>query len=219
MDYVASEALEQKSSDLESAGGLHGREAPIEMKDRSVFEVGAEDAAGIVSEDRQGEDRSDEEGSDVAARDRRRTSTSTGMLEHAADPSHSSSTDHLPTTSTSTGPDPESAPPITRAPSRSRHTTRPQSDIMPAAIGRETCPICIFDFEEGDDLRVLPCEGKHAFHQTCVDPWLLELSSSCPICRQGECHPVRFRPRYAHIDAAPRRLPSAGVYDFGRHAG
>lgn len=57
---------------------------------------------------------------------------------------------------------------------------------MPECIGRETCPICIVDFEEGDDLRVLPCEGKHRFHQSCVDPWLLELSASCPICRQGE---------------------------------
>ncbi|KAG9316636.1 hypothetical protein JVU11DRAFT_2690 [Chiua virens] len=55
---------------------------------------------------------------------------------------------------------------------------------MPESIGRETCPICIIDFEEGDDLRVLPCEGKHRFHQSCVDPWLLELSASCPICRQ-----------------------------------
>ncbi|KAH0827880.1 hypothetical protein J3R83DRAFT_3507 [Lanmaoa asiatica] len=55
---------------------------------------------------------------------------------------------------------------------------------MPECIGRETCPICIVDFEEGDDLRVLPCEGKHRFHQSCVDPWLLELSGSCPICRQ-----------------------------------
>ncbi|KAF9012349.1 hypothetical protein BDQ17DRAFT_1537219 [Cyathus striatus] len=57
-------------------------------------------------------------------------------------------------------------------------------NIDPASIGRETCPICIVDFEEGDDIRVLPCEGKHCFHQLCVDPWLLELSSSCPICRQ-----------------------------------
>lgn len=57
-------------------------------------------------------------------------------------------------------------------------------EIKPGAIGHETCPICIVDFESGDDLRVLPCEGKHKFHQACVDPWLLELSSSCPLCRE-----------------------------------
>jgi len=56
--------------------------------------------------------------------------------------------------------------------------------IDPDSIGHETCPICIVDFEAGDDLRVLPCEGKHRFHQTCVDPWLLEMSSSCPLCRE-----------------------------------
>ena len=61
----------------------------------------------------------------------------------------------------------------------------PQGDVVPASIGREICPICIVDFEEGDDIRVLPCEGNHCFHQTCVDPWLLKLSSSCPICRHG----------------------------------
>ncbi|THH07795.1 hypothetical protein EW146_g9204 [Bondarzewia mesenterica] len=66
----------------------------------------------------------------------------------------------------------------------SRQTFANDPVVMPDAIGRETCPICIVDFEEGDDLRVLPCEGHHKFHQTCVDPWLLELSSSCPICRQ-----------------------------------
>jgi hypothetical protein len=63
-------------------------------------------------------------------------------------------------------------------------------DVIPAQIGRETCPICIVDFEEGDDIRVLPCDGKHCFHQQCVDPWLLRLSSSCPICRHGE--PTQF---------------------------
>ncbi|KAG1777716.1 hypothetical protein EV702DRAFT_1222499 [Suillus placidus] len=63
-------------------------------------------------------------------------------------------------------------------------STRDVDPLMPEAIGRETCPICIVDFEEGDELRVLPCEGKHRFHQTCVDPWLLELSGSCPLCRQ-----------------------------------
>ncbi|GJJ06442.1 hypothetical protein Clacol_000634 [Clathrus columnatus] len=57
-------------------------------------------------------------------------------------------------------------------------------DPEPSAMGHETCPICIVDFEEGDNIRVLPCEGKHKYHQTCVDPWLLELSSSCPLCRE-----------------------------------
>jgi hypothetical protein len=78
-------------------------------------------------------------------------------------------------------PSPDLQPVASRLPDASRIS----KDVVPAAIGRETCPICIVDFEEGDDLRLLPCEGKHKFHQECVDPWLLELSSSCPICRQG----------------------------------
>ncbi|KAG8681452.1 hypothetical protein FRC11_001096, partial [Ceratobasidium sp. 423] len=61
--------------------------------------------------------------------------------------------------------------------------TRPD-ELTRVAIGVETCPICILDFEEGDDLRVLPCEGRHRFHRDCVDQWLLELSSSCPLCRE-----------------------------------
>ena len=62
----------------------------------------------------------------------------------------------------------------------------PAADPLPESIGRETCPIYIVDFDDGDDVRVLPCEGKHVLHQACVDPWLLELSSSCPICRHGK---------------------------------
>lgn len=61
-----------------------------------------------------------------------------------------------------------------------------QDDAVPASVSRETCPICIVDFEEGDDIRLLPCEGKkHSFHQQCVDEWLLKLPT-CPVCRKGE---------------------------------
>jgi hypothetical protein len=82
---------------------------------------------------------------------------------------HHDEHEHSPATTSNTDSQPSSGP----------------DGVVPAAIGRETCPICIVDFEVGDDLRVLPCPGKHRFHQECVDPWLLELSSSCPICRQG----------------------------------
>lgn len=81
----------------------------------------------------------------------------------------------------------------------STRRSRRSSVVDPASIGRETCPICIVDFEEGDDVRVLPCPGQHRFHKECVDPWLLELSTSCPICREGVFHNSVIRP-FAHSD-------------------
>lgn len=41
------------------------------------------------------------------------------------------------------------------------------------------CSICTEDFEKGQDLRVLPC--NHKFHPECVDPWLLNVSGTCPL--------------------------------------
>ncbi|KAI8993874.1 hypothetical protein BD414DRAFT_480700 [Trametes punicea] len=100
--------------------------------------------------------------------------TRTTQVDGADDPSkRASSSSHVPQ------PIPRPPkPPVSDGPSGG------EKDVVPDAIGRETCPICIVDFEEGDDLRVLPCEGHHRFHRDCVDQWLLELSSSCPICRQ-----------------------------------
>ncbi|KAL6705806.1 hypothetical protein ACN47E_006444 [Coniothyrium glycines] len=49
------------------------------------------------------------------------------------------------------------------------------------------CSICTEDFEMGQDLRVLPCD--HKFHPECVDPWLLNVSGTCPLCRV-DLHPV-----------------------------
>lgn len=80
----------------------------------------------------------------------------------------------------------QSSPPRAIARPPKPPETKLDEQVVPSTIGRETCPICIIDFEPGDDVRVLPCAGHHRFHQVCVDPWLLELSSSCPICRQGQ---------------------------------
>ena len=34
------------------------------------------------------------------------------------------------------------------------------------------CVVCQLEFEEGEVVRQLPCEGQHTFHKECVDTWL-----------------------------------------------
>jgi hypothetical protein len=46
----------------------------------------------------------------------------------------------------------------------------------------ETCVICLDDFQEGDKLRVLPCD--HGYHAKCIDPWLVKTKRICPQCRK-----------------------------------
>ncbi|CEG36856.1 hypothetical protein L915_18630 [Plasmopara halstedii] len=46
----------------------------------------------------------------------------------------------------------------------------------------ETCPICLDDFEDGTDVKVLPCQ--HFFHINCINPWLEGRSGRCPLCKQ-----------------------------------
>lgn len=41
------------------------------------------------------------------------------------------------------------------------------------------CSICTEDFTTGDDVRVLPC--NHKYHPACIDPWLLNVSGTCPL--------------------------------------
>lgn len=41
------------------------------------------------------------------------------------------------------------------------------------------CSICTEDFTVGEDVRVLPCD--HKFHPQCVDPWLVNVSGTCPL--------------------------------------
>ena len=45
----------------------------------------------------------------------------------------------------------------------------------------KTCPIMQTDFEEEEEITILPC--KHAFQTEAIERWLKEEKSQCPICR------------------------------------
>ncbi|GFY91021.1 RING/U-box superfamily protein [Actinidia rufa] len=62
-------------------------------------------------------------------------------------------------------------------------------DALPVFLYREIvglkepfdCAVCLCEFSEQDNLRLLPLCG-HAFHIHCIDTWLLS-NSTCPLCR------------------------------------
>ena len=54
----------------------------------------------------------------------------------------------------------------------------PSSDPSPDS-GNFSCPICTDDFVKGQDIRLLPC--NHQFHPECIDPWLVNVSGTCPL--------------------------------------
>lgn len=71
------------------------------------------------------------------------------------------------------------------------------------------CSVCTDDFIKGQDIRVLPC--NHKFHPDCIDPWLLNVSGTCPmwyvlqqaICEHQwltSCSRVDLRPVADHAE-------------------
>ncbi|OCT50846.1 putative RING finger domain protein [Cladophialophora carrionii] len=69
------------------------------------------------------------------------------------------------------------------------------------AEGHLGCSICTEDFKKGEEVRVLPC--NHKFHPDCVDPWLLNVSGTCPLCR------IDLRPLGQEIEGEERRGSTA----------
>ncbi|PPJ51291.1 hypothetical protein CBER1_08940 [Cercospora berteroae] len=64
-----------------------------------------------------------------------------------------------------------------------------KSSYNPTALEQPTCAICLEDYvpatqeEEGTMVRELPCH--HIFHPECVDTFLRDSSSLCPMCKKS----------------------------------
>ena len=46
------------------------------------------------------------------------------------------------------------------------------------------CSVCTEPFEGDHRLKVLRC--GHAFHPSCIEPWLCEQATTCPVCRDDQ---------------------------------
>jgi hypothetical protein len=51
-----------------------------------------------------------------------------------------------------------------------------------AAEGHADCLYCLEEFQPGESITFMPCQGTHFGHTACSRKWLAE-ASTCPICR------------------------------------
>jgi len=55
-------------------------------------------------------------------------------------------------------------------------------DTGEAVCFEDCCAICLDIYNDGDQLKCLPC--GHEFHMACIEEWIRNHNSSCPSCRQ-----------------------------------
>ncbi|KAF9121573.1 E3 ubiquitin-protein ligase rnf13, partial [Mortierella sp. GBA39] len=77
--------------------------------------------------------------------------------------------------------------------------------------GEDTCAICLDEFEDGDEIRSLPCH--HEFHCDCIDPWLVRKSSTCPLCK-FDCLPQTEEEAQGRGEDANIVLPHDRLIEF-----
>ncbi|KAK8512281.1 hypothetical protein V6N12_032004 [Hibiscus sabdariffa] len=69
----------------------------------------------------------------------------------------------------------------------------------------DMCAICLGDFKEGEQIRVLP-DCLHFFHVGCIDKWL-NSHSNCPLCRADTSSPQEVT--VSLPDSSIYRLPDS----------
>ncbi|KAG2215465.1 hypothetical protein INT45_001825 [Circinella minor] len=74
----------------------------------------------------------------------------------------------------------------------------PISKYTSETVKNTNCAICLEDYEEDkNEVRILGC--GHGFCVLCIDPWLTQKSTMCPICK-WDCLPPELQ-NQEHIDS------------------
>lgn len=78
------------------------------------------------------------------------------------------------------------------SPSSELHVSNFAANVSDASVPSEeadsnTCTICLDEYQDGDQLRILPC--LHIFHTCCIDNWLPR-NSTCPVCKMDINDPI-----------------------------
>lgn len=108
---------------------------------------------------------------------------------------------------------PEVDPPVPAAAASRPGTTSKRVPTPPhqheTSFSQTTCPICLDDFSPNEsEVRQLPC--RHIFHPECIDLFLRDNSSLCPMCKvsalpQGYC-PVKVTNLMVRRERLVRRM-------------
>ena len=69
----------------------------------------------------------------------------------------------------------------------------------------DACAICLDTLEDDDDVRGLTC--GHAFHASCLDPWLTSRRACCPLCKADYYVPKPRPEGEAAAEASTSRRP------------
>ncbi|XP_044104530.1 E3 ubiquitin-protein ligase RNF43 isoform X2 [Neovison vison] len=78
-------------------------------------------------------------------------------------------------------------------------------DSSSSCSSAPVCAICLEEFSEGQELRVISC--LHEFHRVCVDPWLHQ-HRTCPLCMfnivEGDSFPQSLGPSRSYQEPGRR---------------
>ncbi len=76
----------------------------------------------------------------------------------------------------------------------------------------DACAICIDTIDDEDDIRGLTC--GHAFHASCVDPWLTSRRACCPLCK-ADYYVPKARPDGTEANATNVQPPPTAFSIIG----